>query len=126
MSRGQRVHDECSNIRTQLIVHDAQFHLLRGSLQVLAYLETDPYLEHGCVALAYAFEERGAAALGTELAEDWESAMKGMSIQMEGLTSEKRAAYLLNRSRLGSRLLPIPSSRRMLMTTFTKSPSMRT
>ncbi len=34
--------------------------------------------------------------------------------------------YLLKRSRFGSRLRPIPSSKRMLMTTFTKSPSILT
>ena len=60
-----------SDIRTELIVLDARFDLLRRSLQVLPYLETEPHFEHGGVALAYAFEERSAAALNTELAEDW-------------------------------------------------------
>lgn len=67
-----------------MIVHDARFDLLCRSLQVLPYLETDPYFEHGGVALAYTFEERGAAALDTELAENRESAAERVSIQMEG------------------------------------------
>lgn len=78
MSRGQHKYI-VSNIRTQLIVLDARFHLLSRSLQVLTYLETDPYFEHGCVALADAFEERSTAALGTELAQDWESTVERVS-----------------------------------------------
>ena len=37
-----------------------------------------------------------------------------------------RDDHLLNRSRFGSRLRPMPSSRRILMTILTKSPSIRT
>lgn len=66
-----------------MIVLDARFHLLSRSLQVLSNLKTDPYFQHGCVALTYALEERSAAALGTELAQDWESAAEGVSTQME-------------------------------------------
>ena len=72
-----------SDIRTQLIVLDARFHLLGGSLQVLPYLETDPYFEHGRVALADTFEQRSTAALGTELAQDWESAAERVSMLLK-------------------------------------------
>ena len=131
MGRGQQKHDYVSDIWTQLIVLDARFHLLRRRLQVLAYLEADPHFEHGGVALADAFEERSAAALDAELAEDRERAAERVSIAMAGLMcgvedDQHWLAYLLKRSRLGSRLRPIPSRRRMLMTTLTKSPSMRT
>lgn len=66
-----------SNIRTQQVVLDARFDLLRGRLQVLSDLETEPDFEHGSVTLADALEEGGAAALGAELAEDWEGAVCG-------------------------------------------------
>lgn len=70
--------DERSDIRAQLVVLDTRFHLLRRSLQVFSYLETDPYLEHGCVALAEAFEQRSPTALGAELAEDRQGAVRGL------------------------------------------------
>ena len=62
-----------------MVVPNARFHLLCGSLQVLSDLETDPHFEHGRVALADAFEEGSAAALDTELPEDWESAVERVS-----------------------------------------------
>lgn len=61
-----------------MVVLDARFHLLRRRLQVLAYLEADPHLEHGRVALADAFEEGSAAALGAELTEDGEGAAESV------------------------------------------------
>lgn len=82
MSRGQQNHD-FSNIRAQLIVFDTRFHLLRRGLQVLPYFKTDPHLQHGCVAFAYALEERSASALGAELTEDGESAARSVSDHVE-------------------------------------------
>ena len=82
MNGGQRNQD-FSNIRAQLIVFDTRFHLLRRGLQVLSYFKTDPHLQHGCVAFAYALEKRSASALGAELTEDGESAARRVSDYME-------------------------------------------
>ena len=51
---------------------------------------------------------------------------KGEGVKEDKLRSSGGSTNLLKRSRLGSSVRPMPSSSRMLMTTLTKSPSIRT
>jgi len=53
-----------------LIVLYAGLDLIRRRLQELSPFQPNPDANHGEIAFAGAFEERAAAALGAELAED--------------------------------------------------------
>ena len=63
-----------SDIRTQQIILHTRLRLLRRRLQKLPPLQPNPYLNYREIAFSSALEERCAAALGAELAEDGESA----------------------------------------------------
>lgn len=66
-----------SDVRTQLIILHTRLHLLRRCLQELSAFQPNPDPNHGEIAFSCALEERCAATLGAELAEDGESAGRG-------------------------------------------------